>query len=135
MNQQLSDSNNIFMEEIPQYEGTFTMMARHVLFKGMVFVPTKPVEVTVICLVVDGREGIILDAREAYTNSGGTRGALATAIYKNLKEHVDLKDKHLLQAQERVLDGQYLNESFIAGMNKPIMQLFENSQIDLGSFD
>jgi hypothetical protein len=99
-------------------------------------------QVIVICPVVNGtQEGIILNAREAYTNSdgtggtGGTGGALATAIYEDLKEHVDLKDERLLQAQGRVLDGQYLNEPFIAGMNEPIMQLFENSQIDLGSFD
>jgi hypothetical protein len=77
------------------------------------------------------REGIILDAREVYTNSdgtGGTGGALATAIYKDLKEHVDLKDERLLQAQGRVLDDQYLNEPFIAGMNEPIMRLFEDGQ-------
>jgi hypothetical protein len=76
-------------------------------------------------------EGIILDAREVYTNSdgsGGTGGALATAIYKDLKEHVDLKDERLLQAQGRVLDDQYLNEPFIAGMNEPIMRLFEDGQ-------
>jgi hypothetical protein len=39
-----------------------------------------------------------------------------------------LKDECLLQAQGRVLDGQYLNEPFIAGMNEPIMRLFENGQ-------
>jgi hypothetical protein len=40
------------MEQILQYEDTFTTAARHVLFEGMIFVPTKPVEVGVIGLMV-----------------------------------------------------------------------------------
>ena len=61
-------------------------------------------QVTVIWPIVNGtREGIILDAREVYTNSdgtGGTGGALATAIYKDLKEHVDLKDERFCKHRE-----------------------------------
>lgn len=80
-------------------------------------------------MVNGSREGIILDAREVYTNSdatGGTGDALAAAIFKDLEEHVGIKDDRLLQAQGRVMDGQYLNEPFIAGMNEPIMRLLQD---------
>ena len=87
-------------------------------------------QVTVICPVVNGScEGIVLDAREVYASSdatGGSGHALAAAIFKDLEEHVGIKGNRLLQAQERVMDGQYLNEPFISGMNEPIMCLFED---------
>ncbi len=87
-------------------------------------------QVTVICPVVNGsREGIVLDAREVYASSdvtGGSGHALAAAIFKDFEEHVGIKGNRLLQAQGRVMDGQYLNEPFISGMNEPIMCLFED---------
>ena len=47
-------------------------------------------QVTVICPVVNGRrEGIVLNAREVYTNSDGTGGtgeALAKSIYSDLEK-------------------------------------------------
>ena len=83
-------------------------------------------QVTVICPVVNGtRQGIILNAREVYTNSDGTGGtgdALAKSIFTDLKNHVGFQKELLLQVQGRVMDGQYLNEPFITAMNEPIMQ-------------
>ncbi|CAB4004366.1 Hypothetical predicted protein [Paramuricea clavata] len=68
-------------------------------------------QVTFICPVVNGsREGIVLDAREVYASSdatGGTACALAAAIFKDLDEHVGIKGNRFLQAQGRVMDGQY----------------------------
>ena len=83
-------------------------------------------QVTVICPVVNGtRQGIILNAREVYTNSNGTGGtgdALAKSIFTDLKNHVGFQYELLLQVQGRVMDGQYLNKPFITAMNEPIMQ-------------
>ena len=64
-----------------------------------------------------------------YSNSDATGGAgddLAKAISRDLEKHVGLKDERLFQMQGKVMDGQYLNEPFIAAMNQPIMQQLEN---------
>ena len=95
-------------------------------------------QVTVICPVVNGRrEGIVLNAREVYTNSddtGGTGKALARSIYSDLKKNAGLKGKSLLQVQGRTMDGQYVNAPFIDGMNKPVLQLLENDDYCRESF-
>lgn len=87
-------------------------------------------QVTIVCPVVNGsRRGIVLDAREVYSNSdatGGTGDALAASIFKDLDVHVGIKDNRLLQVQGRVMDGQYVNEPFIAGMNEPVFELLHD---------
>ena len=87
-------------------------------------------QVTLVCPIVDGvRRGIVLDAAQVYSNSDATGGAgddLAKAIFRDLEKHVGLKDEHLFQMQGKVMDGQYLNEPFIAAMNQPIMRQLEN---------
>ncbi|CAB4003457.1 Hypothetical predicted protein [Paramuricea clavata] len=57
---------------------------------------------------------------------GGTGDTLAAANFKDLEEHVGLKDNCLLQFQGRVMDGQYINEPFIDGMNS-IMHLLDDN--------
>ena len=78
--------------------------------------------------MVNGRqEGIVLNAREVYTNSdgiGGTGEALAGSIYSDLEKNAGLKGKSLLQVQGRIMDGQYA--PFIDGMNEPVLQLLED---------
>ena len=87
-------------------------------------------QVTVICPAVNGRrEGIVLNAREVYTNydgTGGTGEALARSIYSDLEKNAGLKGKSLLQVQGRIMDGQYVNAPFIDGMNEPVLQLLED---------
>ena len=79
-------------------------------------------QVTVISPVVNGtRQGIILNAREVFTNSDGTGGtgdAPAKSISTELKNHLGFQE----ELSYKVMDGQYLNEPFITAMNEPIRQ-------------
>ena len=80
-------------------------------------------------MVTGRREGIVLNAREVYTNSDGTGGtgeALARSIYSDLEKNAGLKGKSLLQVQGRIMDGQYTNAPFTDGMNEPVLQLLED---------
>jgi hypothetical protein len=51
---------------------------------------------------------------------------LQRLYFVTLEKHLGLKDKCLFQMQGKVMDGQYLNEPFIAAMNQPIMWQLEN---------
>lgn len=57
--------------------------------------------------------------------AGGTGDALADAIFRDAKgkDHVDLKEKGLLQMQGKVVDGQYVNNKIITAMNNPVMEV------------
>ena len=84
-------------------------------------------QVTVICLVVEGkRTAIPISARKVYFNANGTGGTgpeLANLIWQDLKEKLKLNGLNMLQMQEKVTDGQYLTDGFIEAMNKPFFDM------------
>ena len=84
-----------------------------------------------LCPVIDGkRQGIPLNMSQVYTNAegtGGTGDALAENIFRDAKNHVDIEGKRLLQMQGKVMDGQYVNQKFIAAMNDPVMDVLRQS--------
>jgi hypothetical protein len=67
---------------------------------------------------------------QVYTNAegtGGTGDTLAENIFHDAKNHVDIEGKRLLQMQGKVMDGQYVNQKFIAAMNDPVMDVLRQS--------
>ena len=67
---------------------------------------------------------------EVYTNAegtGGTGDALAETLFRDVEDHVDIKEGRLMQMQGKVVDGQYVNQKFISAMNSPLMDALKQS--------
>ena len=76
-------------------------------------------QISMVCPVIAGkRQGIPLNMSRVYTNVGD---ALAETIFRDVEDHVNIKEGRLMQIQGKVVDGQYVNQKFISAMNSPLM--------------